>query len=333
MTHTIRIESGGQFEVGDDEGSLLRGALRAGVGFPHECNVGGCGACRFELVDGEIDTLWPQAPGLGERDRKRGKHLACQSLPLGDCTIRLRCDESYRPRIAPARQKSALVGRRMLTPDMAELTFKTERAADFLPGQYALLSLPGVAGVRAYSMSNLPNPDGIWQFIVRRTPGGSASHALVDTLPVGSSIDLDAPYGGAWLRTEVSRPIVCVAGGSGLAPMLAIARAAVLDPAASVDFFYGGRTPADLCVEGLIADLPGVGERLRLHNVLSAAAAGEWQGAHGFVHEELERRLGESLPEREFYFAGPPPMIDAVQQLLMHTHRVDFSRIHFDRFV
>lgn len=333
MTRTVRIESGGQFEIGDDEDSLLRGALRAGIGFPHECNVGGCGACRFELVDGEIETLWPAAPGLSERERRRGKHLACQSMPLGDCTIRLRCDESYRPRIAPVRQELALAGRRMLTPDMAELTLKGEGAADFLPGQYALLSLPGVTGVRAYSMSNLPNPEGLWQFIVRRTPGGSASHALVDTLPLGSVIGFDAPYGGAWLRTDASRPIVCIAGGSGLAPMLSIARAAVLDPAASVDFFYGGRTPADLCVDALVADLPGAGTRLRLHNVLSAAPAGEWRGAQGFVHEEVARQLGDSLPEREFYFAGPPPMIDAVQQLLMHTHRVDYSRLHFDRFV
>ena len=106
MEHRITIEGGAQFSVRAEEDTLLRGALRADVGMPHECSVGGCGACRFELVEGEMATLWAQAPGLTERDRKRGKRLACQSRPLGDCTIRVRCDDSYLPAVAPARSRA-----------------------------------------------------------------------------------------------------------------------------------------------------------------------------------------------------------------------------------
>ena len=60
----VSVEQGESFAADATEDSLLRAALRAGIGFPHECSVGGCGACRFELLGGEVEDLWPEAPGL-----------------------------------------------------------------------------------------------------------------------------------------------------------------------------------------------------------------------------------------------------------------------------
>lgn len=175
MPHCITIESnGGGFTIDEREDTLLRGALRAGFGLPYECSVGGCGACRFELLEGSVETLWDGAPGLSERDRKCGKRLACQSRPLGDCTVRLRPDDAYRPLRRPTRVMVRLASRRDLTGDMVEFGFQADGPADFLPGQYALLYLPGVTGPRAYSMSNLANATGLWQFIVRRAGRGSS---------------------------------------------------------------------------------------------------------------------------------------------------------------
>ena len=59
---------------GDD--SLLRAGLRAGFGLPYECSTGSCGTCKFELLDGEVADLWPDAPGLTERDKRKGRKLA-----------------------------------------------------------------------------------------------------------------------------------------------------------------------------------------------------------------------------------------------------------------
>lgn len=329
----VAIENGESFVAAAAEDSLLRAALRAGVGFPHECSVGGCGACRFELVDGEVEDLWPQAPGLSERDRRRGKRLACQSRLCSDVTLRLRCDDNYRPAVPPRRLSFVLTGRRMLTHDMAELSFETGDVVDFRPGQYALLYLPGVTGPRAYSMSNVADGSGLLQFIVRRTPEGQGSGALVDRLAVGQRIDIDGPYGHAFLREQVARPMVCIAGGSGLAPMLSVARRAMAVMSAPVDFFFGGRMPEDLCADAMLQELPGYGQRLRLHNVVSGEAGERWRGATGWVHDAVDRVLGERATDCEFYFAGPPPMIESLQELLMVRRKVDFGQIHFDRFV
>jgi len=333
MEYRITIEGGAQFSTCAEEDTLLRGALRADVGLPHECSVGGCGACRFELVEGEMATLWALAPGLTERDRKRGKRLACQSRPLSDCTIRVRCDESYRPAVAPARGRARLEGRRMLSADMGEFTFRIPPQATFRAGQYALLYPSQVEGARAYSMSNLPNDEGLWQFIIRRVPGGAGSNALFDALQVGEQIVLDGPYGHAWLRDDNARDIVCIAGGSGLAPMLSIARGAFVQPGTRrVHFFYGARTQADLGAAAELDELKQ--ERLSTSVVLSSPEPSPpWQGATGFVHAEVERSLAAPLDQHEFYFAGPPPMIDAVQSMLMQKHRVPYGQIHFDRFV
>jgi len=123
--HRIEIEDGPTFCVGPDEDSLLRAALRAGLAFPYECSVGGCGACRFELLDGDMQTLWEGAPGLSERDRKRGKRLACQSCPQGDARIRVRLgSDGQKPVAASRRTTAVLKRRRAITGDMVELDWR-----------------------------------------------------------------------------------------------------------------------------------------------------------------------------------------------------------------
>lgn len=333
---TITNRKDGSVFVQAAEDSILRAALRAGVGLAYECNSGGCGGCKFELLEGEIETLWPDAPGLSERDRRRGRHLACQCRARGDITIAAPSAAEYVPPQLPRRQTAQLAMLRDITHDIREFRFVSDGTADFLPGQYAMLELPGVTGSRAYSMSNTPNGQREWHFQIRRVPHGQGTHALFDRLAVGDRVGLDGPYGMAWLRTGSPRDIVCVAGGSGLAPMLSIARGAVeagLLEQRRLHFFYGARTPRDVCGEELLAKLPGYGERIRFIPVVSLPGDdAAWTGATGYVHDQLLPQLPERLAHYEFYFAGPPPMTTAVQELLMVGHQVPFEQIHFDRF-
>lgn len=329
----IEVDNGPGFTVGPNDDTLLRAALRAGLAFPYECSVGGCGACRFELLEGVVHTLWEGAPGLSERDRKRGKRLACQSHPQGDARIRVRLgSEADKPAVLPRRITATLTDRRAITDDMVELRLKLANAPTFLAGQYALLYPPGVAGARAYSMSHLDQGNGEWRFIVRRTPSGRGSTVMCTELPVGATLDIDGPYGHAWLRPS-PRDAVCVAGGSGLGPMLSIARGVLAENSTRrVHFFLGLRQEAEL---GAAAELQTlIGERLSATVVLSSPGnPSDWSGATGFVHAEVERQLAPGLGTFDHYMAGPPPMIDAMQDLLMVRHQVPFEQIRFDRYV
>lgn len=321
----------------DGNDTLLRAAQRAGVGFPYECNVGSCGNCRFELIEGEVAVQWEQAPGWSEKDRARKRYLGCQSRPLGDCTIKLRPDSKYQPVHRPLRLGAVLQSRRPVTHDISEFRFLLDQPQQFEPGQYALAYLPGVQGARAYSMSNADGTDGAWEFAVRLQPGGKGSRALFDELPVGGRVELDGPYGMAWLRRDAPRDILCVAGGSGLSPMLSIARAAMTEPllaARKVHFLYGGRTAADICGEDMLRELPGWGDRLSYLPALSpvpGASVADWTGAVGYLHEVALERFGAGLPQMEIYFAGPPPMAMAMQRMLLDA-KVRFGQVHFDQF-
>lgn len=329
----IEIDSGPTFPVGPQEDTLLRAALRAGLAFPYECSVGGCGACRFELLEGVVQTLWEGAPGLSERDRKRGKRLACQSRVQGDARIRVRLGGDAEPPAAPPQRVSAtLTERRAISDDMVELRLTLPRSPGFRAGQYALLYPPGAEGARAYSMSNLDDGSGEWRFIVRRTPGGRGSAVMCAELPVGATVDIDGPYGHAWLRPS-PRDVVCVAGGSGLGPMLSIARGVLAEPGSRrVHFFLGLRHEGDLGAADQLLALKS--ERLSATVVLSSPTLpSAWTGATGFVHAEVERRLAPDLTHYDHYMAGPPPMIEAMQELLMARHQVPFGQIRFDRFV
>lgn len=334
-TFTVRIAGADtQFPCAAQD-VLLRAAQRAGLAFPYECNVGSCGNCKFELVEGEVAMQWEGAPGWTEKDRQRRRFLGCQARPLGDVTVKLRPDARYAPLHRPRRIEAVLTQRRAITHDIEEFSFVLAQPQAFEPGQYALLHLPGVTGPRAYSMSNVAGDGRHWDFQVKRVPGGRGSAALLDGVQPGARLEIDGPYGMAWLRRDAPRDILCLAGGSGLAPMLSIARAASTEPALQqrqLHFLYGARTPADVCGEDMLRALPGWGTRIHYEAAVSAPPPGQsWTGATGFIHELAQDRFGERLADLEIYFAGPPAMATAVQQMLV-ARKVPFTQVHFDQF-
>lgn len=335
MTQQFQIRLAGS-EVSfacDGEDTLLRAGLRQGLGIAYECNVGACGSCKFELLEGEVDDLFPDAPGLRPKERERGKRLACQCIPRGDCTIKVRTGDEYAPATRPQKQRARLASKVALTSDITLFEFATDRAAVFLPGQYALVSMPDKGQLRAYSLSNLPNAAGRWQFGIRRVPGGQVSNALFDDVQAGDDVVLDGPYGIAYLRADSTRPIACIGGGSGLAPLLSIVRgAAACGLATKPAILYGGRGPADIPdVAGMLAE---EGIPVAFHPVVSMPelAGGSWTGDVGFVHEFIAGKLSAPLDSYEYYLAGPPPMIEAAVRLLMIEGKVAATQIHFDRF-
>lgn len=322
----------------ENNDTILSGALRSGAGFPYECNSGGCGSCQFELLEGELRELWAEAPGLSSRARERGRRLACQSIPATDCKIKVSLTDEMVPVITPKRQVLSFVAARSLTPDMSEFTFRGRGASEFLPGQFAMFVLPGVEGLRAYSMSNLANEEGLWSFVVKRVPEGQGTGVLFDTLKPGDEVPVDGPYGNSYLRTCNGRDIVCIAGGSGLSPVLSILRGAVREPELSdrrLILFYGGRGPRDMCLSEILDSDPSLSERVVLHTAISdeeAPGADQWTGERGFVHELVRKTLGEHIPEFDYYFCGPPPMTDAVHRMLLLDYKAPAGQLHFDRF-
>ena len=332
---TIRIDETSTVVESHDEDTVLEALLRAGCGIPYECSAGGCGSCKVTLLDGELGEILDNPPGLKDRDRRKGKRLACVSRPRSDCRISVQFDSAYEPKIRPSRQIAHFVSRTFLTPDLAEFRFQSESSADFLPGQYARLAIPGVSGTRSYSMSNTANAEGLWEFQIKRVPGGSASEVLFADPPADLTVSIDAPYSIAYLPENQMKSIVCIAGGSGLAPMISILRGLAERgaPRPRASLYYGARRISDVVDPNYLAGIPGFNPAAQYIPVVSDSNEfGRWEGAKGLLHDHLAEALSEACTDFDYYIAGPPPMVDAVRRLLVLEKKVPVQRLHYDRF-
>lgn len=317
--------------------TVLRAALRAGIGLGYECNSGACGSCRYDLVDGEVHDRRPDAPGLSARDRRKGRRLACQSEPSSDCTVKVG-PIAGAARHRPLRQTAELRSVATLTHDMYEFSFVAQRPAGFRPGQFAMITMPDGQVERAYSMSNLGNCYGEWRFVVKRVPGGRATSTLFDEIEVGAQVVLDGPFGHAYLREDGDRRIACAGGGSGLGAMISIVLGAAARPDArdwTVHLFCGGRTRKDLHVPDSIASAGRRLGDLHVHTAVSDepdTGSGDDGVFSGFLHEAVLDRLAGSLTDFTYYAAGPPPMTDALARALVLDAGLEADRLFYDRF-
>ena len=314
--------------------TLLAAALAAGIDLPYECASGSCGSCRARLVEGEIASLWPAAPGLSERDRLKGDRiLCCQSFPLGDCVIQARSGTEPPP-VRPSRRQVLVLGLRKLNRDVIHLTIEADQPVAFLPGQFMLFELPGGIGRRAYSMSNLPGPNGRLEFLVKRKPHGLAGAYLFENLRVGDALALDGPYGRSWLRDD--RPdddIVLLAGGSGLAPVWSIAQAALQRrPERRVLLYFGVNRFEDLFWQDEIDALRRASPNFDAHLVLLQESPADPPGLRvGSVASVMAEDLGSTV-NGDLYMAGPPGLIDCVLHDLVAAGKARADRVFFDRF-
>ncbi len=315
--------------------TVLHAGLRAGLDLPYECASGGCGSCRAVLVEGTVTSNWPDAAGLTERDRRRGNRvLMCQSLPDGPCTVRATpitvVDRGAEP--PPSRLAGRIEHRELLTADTARFLVRVEGELPYLPGQFVLLDL--VDGTRrAYSMTrpfDPGDPDAV-ELLIRAKPGGAASAVLFGPDAPGSALTVEGPYGRAYGRPASPAPVVCLAGGTGLAPILAIADDLV-GRGRGVELYVGARRAADLVlVDRLLAlrdrgaHVVGVVEQPGEHPALGPLRAGL-----ALDHLADDR---PDLGAHDVYLAGPAPMIDASLRRLVRNGTARADRVFFDRFL
>jgi toluene monooxygenase electron transfer component len=131
--------------------------------------------------------------------------------------------------------------------------------------------------------------------------------------------------------------VLLLAGGSGLSPMISIARAAAHSPALAgreIHFVYGGRAARDMCGEPMLRELPGFGTRIHYYPCASRPESDPtsvWEGRSGLIHDVTREIFGERLFEFEIYFAGPPAMAKAVLTML-HDMKVPQDQVHYDEF-
>ncbi len=321
---TLRIND--QALTVEPKETVLQAALRHGIDFPSSCRVGGCGSCKCKLARGAVKELTETGYLLSAEEIEQGYILACQSVPQSDIEIEVDLGRASERGVS-----GRVVRQDPLTHDIVRLTIQLAEPISYRAGQFANLGIEGLPGiVRSYSFATPAQRDGQVSFFVRKVLGGPFSTLVNDEDVRGRSVRVEGPHGDFWLRPSNS-PLLLVAGGSGLAPILALLREALAAGASRpVTLLFGAREARDLYALDQIEFIArGFGADFRFVPVLSAEAEDSpWQGARGLVTEYIQTLLE---PDTHGYLCGPPAMVDAAIAVLKEQG-VAPEHIHFDRF-
>jgi naphthalene 1,2-dioxygenase ferredoxin reductase component len=292
-------------------GANLLEALRAAqVPLSYSCMAGRCGTCRCRITQGGV--LDGGRAQRGPLDSGDEHVLACQTFVTEPCTVEI--PEPDEVVVHPARiVKASVVAIEALTHDIRRLVLKPAKPIEFSPGQYVQLQFtPG--HVRPYSMAGLAG-DAQMEFHVRIVPGGRVSGYVAETLRPGDAVRISGPLGSAYLRRRHEGPMLCVAGGTGLAPVLSILRGAIAQGMTNpLHVYVGARSPRD--VYGL-EELQALQRRhpaLTLHTVV-AAGGDPREHRCGLVTEAIAQDL-DRLQGWRAYLCGSPPMVEATAELV-----------------
>lgn len=309
------------------DGTILEAALEAGLPFPHGCRTGTCGTCKSRLIRGEVDMLAHAPEALSPEERRDGLILACRARPLGDVDVAWLGESEVD--VPPLQRLSAEVTE-ILPIGEALYRVRMEPVGDplrFFAGQYVELRFDD-RPPRSFSMANRPD-EPVLEFYIRHLPEGQASDYVATRLKPGDTVRLKGPYGAAYWRPK-DRPIVAIAGGSGLAPLRSIVRTALQqDHRQDVDLYFGVRDEPSPVLLDEYRQLSAQHSQLRFVPVLSAPRQ-TTERRVGLVHEAVAVDFCD-LSGHMVYSAGPSAMIDAVIDMAVERG-ADLASILVDRF-
>jgi NAD(P)H-flavin reductase/hemoglobin-like flavoprotein len=242
----------------------------------------------------------------------------------------------------PAWWKGEIVDHERRSDDIAVLTVRTDRPYDYEPGQYASVETAyRPRSWRTYSMATAPSADGLLEFHVRALGAGWVSGPLVWRARVGDQLRLGAAMGDLRVDHQSRRDLLCVAGGTGLAPIKAIVDGmSRWNTARRVTVFFGARRAADLydlaalhrsaainpwlTVVPVVSDEPSFsGEQGLLPDVV--ARHGRWLdhdvvvcGSPGMMRATLSRlgSLGVPSDRISYDVVGDHPVIGELAQVI-----------------
>ena len=284
-------------------------AYRAKINIPLDCRDGACGTCKCHCESGEYEMGVYIEDALAEDEAAKGYVLTCQMKPKSDCVVRVPASSAAcKTEVGTHGAKVSSIARDSTTTVTFSLT--ADRPIAFLPGQYVNLQVPGSKETRSYSFSSVPNSTELG-FLIRDVPNGLMSTYMRSKANTGDFMTFAGPYGSFYLRPQI-RPILMLAGGTGLAPFLSMLLWLKDNPTDQpITLAYGVNTTEDLVELGTLAELKTVMPNLDYFTVVVDKDSGHPR--LGYVTEHLgPEHLNDG--EVDVYVCGPPPMVEGVRK-------------------
>lgn len=331
--NVILRPSGRNYEVPAGS-SVLDAALSSGINMPYSCRAGNCKTCRGRVVQGQVDYGRAHGAYLTEEQKQNGFALLCQARPLSDLEVEVEelVLEQIKPGLMPCRIKQI----RKPASDVAILNLRLPMNENmmFAPGQFVDVLLADGKS-RSYSIASAPSAEGVIdiELHIRHTPGGLFTDRVFSSMKEGELLRLKAPLGSFYLREESSKPVIFIATGTGIAPILSMltyaARKKITRP---MRLYWGGRRQADLYIDEMVrgfeSQLP-----LTYIPVLSQPRPEDaWTGRTGYVQHAVMQDLS-SLSGHQVYACGSPAMVEAASSVFVSSAGLPEDEFFGDAFL
>ncbi|MDA8115060.1 MAG: FAD-binding oxidoreductase [Acidithiobacillus sp.] len=323
MEYEICLEPSGICFKADDRQNVVEAARAHGIPIKYGCASGSCGDCKGTIISGEAEQ-GPFMPLLLSSS-ERAEHMAilCKLYPRSDMCLR-----------AEVLQENNWIAKVVhLAPlawNVMELRLRPERLYPYRAGQYARISVPGHPEQwRSYSIATPPTEQGELVFHIRELPGGAFSQWLFQSAQIGDELQLTGAQGEFFLRQNSGRNLLCIAAGTGLAPIEAIIQESLsLGWKLPIHLFYGAKKRDDFYHLEELAALSQRYPHLQVTPTLSDTGDTGWTGARRLLPTVASH--GQWI-DHEVYLCGSPGMIESAIDLLL-SHGVPHEHIHFDAF-
>jgi CDP-4-dehydro-6-deoxyglucose reductase len=330
----IRLHPSGR-EVECQSGDTVLAALeRAGYALPNNCRAGACGECKVKVVSGQFDQGMVLDMALSQEERRQGFGLMCMAKPISDELVIEWGTADAKPKLFPPRedQRYVVTDRIPRTPSILEIHFRpVGQPMRYWPGQYVTVGDERAgAPPRCYSLAAAPRPDGEIVLQVTRLDDGQTSRWMHDSVKIGDIVKISGPYGTFIGDPSVETPVLCLAAGSGLAPILSLAEAALRRGYRKpVTLMFSARTMADLYDFGLMKYWETKHRNFTYKPTLTRE---EQPGMlHGRIPDILPAQF-KDLSEYSVFVAGSPDFVTECVRVAKTLGAKD-ELIHTERYV
>ena len=333
MPHKIALnfEDGiTQFIDANEGESIADAAYRQGINVPLDCTNGVCGTCKAFRQSGEFDPGSYIEDALSAAEAVEGYLLCCQAKAASDMVIDILAS-SGACKVRPKDTMAEIVEVQALSAHRIRLSVQPLEGAllMFLPGQYVNVTAPNKSAKRPYSFTSAPGAN-VATFLIRNVPGGKMSAYLAAKAKTGDRLLLNGPFGSFYLRVP-RRPILFLAGGTGVGPILSMlehlaARGANDQP---VQLVYGVRDDADLVEVERIEAL-----RPRIPKFTFDTTCSDPRSRHPLTGHVTDHFSEGALNDGDVdvYLCGPAEMVESGRR---HVAKLGLlpANIHFEKFV
>ena len=294
---------GATYDCGDDE-TVLDALLRQGVDISYSCRLGVCLSCLLKAEPGQVPAA--AQSGLRGTLREQGYFLACQCQPDGALSVS-RGDES------DVFGRAKVIGIERLAPRVCKVAIEPSTPLYYRAGQFVNLRRHDGL-IRSYSLASVPRLDPHLELHVKRLPGGQMSSWIFDGLVAGDTFDIQGPNGACYyVPGRTDQGLLLIGNGTGLAPLIGIARDALNDGhSGPIRLYHGTREQEGLYLRDALDDMAARHENFEYVPCLSGSPV--TAGCRSGRAESVAFSDHSELDGWRVFLCGYPPMVHSAKK-------------------